>query len=102
MLTYQILAGCGILNDMSITVQKTPNPNALKFILPEKHFEKPLNYSEADAESLHPLAMKLFALQSIYNVFMVQDFITVNKLPAAEWNPLESQIQQIISEHFDL
>ena len=92
---------------MSITVQKTPNPNALKFILPEKKFDKPLNYSEPDfepesGESVHPLAEKLFALEAIYNVFMVQDFVTVNKLPAADWEPLESQIQQIICTHFEL
>lgn len=87
---------------MSIIVQKTPNPNALKFILPEKQFDKPLNYSEEERADSHPLAAKLFALNSIYNVFMVQDFITVNKLPAVEWDPLESQIQQIISEHFGL
>jgi len=87
---------------MSITVQKTPNPNALKFILPQKQFDKPLNYSEDDTADLHPLAAELFALNSIYNIFMVQDFVTVNKLPAAEWDPLECQIQQIISEHFGL
>lgn len=84
-------------------MQKTPNPNALKFILPEKKFDKPLNYSEPNSEDpLHPLAEKLFALEAIYNVFMVQDFVTVNKIPAADWEPLESQIEQIICAHFGL
>jgi hypothetical protein len=83
-----------------IQVQKTPNPNALKFILPDKKFAQPLNFANAEVAAAHPLAAQLFALGNIYNVFMVQDFITVNKLPSVPWSPLETEIQTVIARFF--
>lgn len=83
-----------------IQTQKTPNPNALKFILPEKKFAQPLNFSSAEAAATHPLAAQLFALGNIYNVFIVQDFVTVNKLPDVPWAVLEAAIQAVISRYF--
>lgn len=82
---------------MPIQVQKTPNPNALKFILPEKKFARPLNVSVGDATD-HPLALALLALEPVYNVFMVQDFVTVNKLPDTPWEALEPTVREMIEE----
>jgi len=83
-----------------IQVQKTPNPNALKFILPEKKFAQPLNFASAEAAIAHPLARQLFDVGNIYNVFMVQDFITINKLPDVPWAALENTIQTVIAQFF--
>ena len=91
-----------ILWTMSITIQETPNPNARKFILPAQHFAKPLSFADRDAAAAHPLATRLFALGTIYNVFMVQDFVTVNKLPDADWAVVEPAARAIIVEHFEL
>ena len=87
---------------MVIQSQQTPNPNALKFMLPQKYFEQPLSFSSAEKAADHPLAHRLFALGDVYNVFMVQDFITVNKMPDADWDALTTLIQSIIAEHFGL
>lgn len=87
---------------MDITIQATPNPNALKFILPERKFAKPLNISSPEDASVHPLAAQLFGLNGVYNVFMVQDFVTVNKLPDVPWEPLRDQAQALIAAHFGL
>lgn len=84
---------------MPIQVQKTPNPNALKFILPKPHFAQPLNFSSAEAAAAHPLARQLFALGNIYNVFLVQDFVTVNKLPNVPWAMLETAIQAVLEQY---
>lgn len=85
---------------LSIQVQKTPNPNALKFILPKAQFTQPLSFSSAAAAATHPLARQLFALGNIYNVFMVQDFVTVNKLPDVSWAVLETAIQAVLEQYF--
>jgi len=84
---------------MEITIQATPNPNALKFILPERKFAKPVNISSPEEAAAHPLAAALMALDGVYNVFMVQDFVTVNKLPDVPWEPLREQAQAIIAEY---
>ena len=87
-------------NESLISVQQTPNPTALKYILPAKHFAKPLSFPSAEAATDHPLAAQLFALGAIYNVFMVQDFVTVNKLPDVPWTPLQVQVQKILETYW--
>ena len=85
---------------MEIRVQVTPNPNALKFILPEPYFSRPMSFPGPEEAAGHPLAAQLFALGDIYNVFMVQDFITVNKLPDTPWEPLREEVKRTIVGYF--
>ena len=89
-----------ILYAMLIQVQQTPNPNALKFVLPQIKFTEPINLSSVEAAAGYPVAARLFALGAVYNVLMARDFITVNKLPHIPWDAIQSQIIQIIGEHF--
>jgi len=86
---------------MKISVQSTPNPNAHKYILPAKAFTRPLSFASAEAAANHPLAARLFALDNIYNVFMAQDFVTVNKLPDAVWAGLDGAVVCAIDNYFD-
>ncbi len=83
---------------MSIRVQQTPNPNARKFILPNRRFPRSLNVSDRETAAEHPLAAQLFALEGVYNVFWAQDFVTVNKLPAAAWDALMPEIERVLEE----
>lgn len=85
---------------MSIQVQQTPNPNALKFVLPCVQFAEPINISSGEAAAAYPVAARLFTLGAVYNVLMARDFITVNKLPHIPWDAVQNQIIQIIGEHF--
>ena len=85
---------------MSVIVQRTPNPNAMKFVLSSIRFAQPLSFTSAEAAAAHPLAAQLFAVGGIYNVFMVRDFVTVNKLPEVDWAELIPQLQPVI-ERFD-
>jgi hypothetical protein len=87
---------------MPVHVQRTPNPNALKFVLPQKMFDRPLNISSPAEAETHPLAQQLLALEPVYNVFMVQDFVTVNKRPDAPWEGLEEEIVHIVAAYFEL
>jgi hypothetical protein len=84
---------------MSVQAKPTPNPNAMKFTLPERLFPRPLSFANPQEAASHPLAAAIFALGGVYNVFMVQDFVTVNKLPHVAWEELLEPIQQRI-EHY--
>ena len=86
---------------MEIQVQQTPNPNARKFILPDRRFDRPRSFADAAAARENPLARALFALGHVYNVFMVQDFVTVNKYPDAAWDELEPAVRQAIAAYLD-
>ncbi len=81
---------------MPVEVHQTPNPNARKFILPGVRFLAPRNFSSVEAAREHPLAAALFAIDGIYNVFLAQDFVTVNKRPDAPWDSLTAQVESVI------
>jgi hypothetical protein len=81
---------------MPVQAHKTPNPNALKFVLPAARFPQPLSFPGPAAAQVNPLAQAIFALDGVYNVFMAQDFVTVNKRPDVPWEPLADQVQALI------
>ena len=84
---------------MSVQAKPTPNPNAMKFTLPARLFPQPLSFASREAAAAHPLAAAIFALGGVYNVFMVQDFVTVNKLPDVAWESLLAPIQAQIENY---
>jgi len=86
---------------MSVQIQPTPNPNAHKYVLPAACFAAPLNASSAEEAVAHPLAVRLFALGHVYNVFLAQDFVTVNKVAGAEWKEVDGQVVAMITEFLD-
>ena len=81
--------------------QQTPNQDSLQFlpgreVLPGSTAEF-RNYKEAQRS---PLALKLFRLEGVKNVFYGPDFITVNKDPEVDWALLKPRVFQEIMEHY--
>lgn len=87
---------------MTIRLQPTPNPHAMKFVLDRAVFARPLSFPNAEAAHGHSPAEEIFALPGVYNVFMVQDFVTVNKLPDVAWEPLAAAVQAILADYLAL
>ncbi len=86
---------------MPITIHPTPNPNAHKYTADGLTFTGPLNASNTEEANKHPLAARLFALEGVYNVFLVQDFVTVNKVAEAEWGGVDGAVVGIIEEFLE-
>lgn len=86
--------------DSNVRFQPTPNPNAGKFIVNRKVVEgrSSRSFYSADDASDHPLAAALFELEGVASVFMVDDFVTVTKTPAADWESLIPQVQTAIEQ----
>lgn len=86
---------------MFIQTESTPNPATLKF-LPGQTV---LDLGTADFPSLaaaekSPLARRIFAAGGVTGVFMGNDFVTVTKTDAAEWQHIKPAILGAIMEHF--
>lgn len=76
----------------------TPNPNAGKFVLPQP-LESPAARSYFSAEDADdPVARALLAIDGVRSVFMVNDFVTISKDPAAGWDALEPRIRSVLEE----
>lgn len=84
----------------SISVQGTPNPNAAKFTLDRPLVEGNASRSYFDAESAadDPLARRLFELEGVDSLLIVDNFVTVTKAPPISWDELIPRVEVAIRE----
>jgi len=76
----------------------SPNPNALRFQL-DTTLPDTLSFnSEADAAG-HPFAAAVFAAPGVASIFGVNDFVTVTRLPGAQWDPIVEAVQAAAADH---
>ena len=87
---------------IEITIQPTPNPNALKFILNRDvktegkvSFKTPQDCREV------PLAAALFDLRGVDQIHFFQNVITISKFSFEDWDSLEPAVQTCIESFVD-
>ncbi len=84
-------------SDLEVTIQPTPNPNALKFILNKsvKTEGKVSFKSPQDCKDV-PLAAALFDLRGVDQIHFFQNVITISKFSFEDWDTLEPSVQTCI------
>ena len=86
---------------MFIQTESTPNPATLKFLPGQTVLEMgTADFPNSDAASASPLAQRLFAVDGVSGVFFGNDFVTVTKTDAIEWDHLKPALLGAIMEHF--
>jgi len=80
----------------TISIQPTPNPNALKFVLnvPAKSRDSAVFKSGSKEASLIPLADALLKLVGVTEVYFNGYFITVTQNGSADWDELENDVKK--------
>jgi NFU1 iron-sulfur cluster scaffold homolog, mitochondrial len=88
--------------NLEITIQPTPNPNALKFILNREviHQGKISFKSPQDCKDVQ-LAAALFDLRGVDQIHFFQNVITISKFSFEEWDSLEPAVQTCIENFID-
>ena len=84
-----------------VTAHPTPNPHSLKFTRDGARFVASgfVAFGAAEEAAGDPLGSALFAVRGVANVFIVPDFATVTKHPAASWDQLVPSIERILARH---
>lgn len=86
---------------MFIQTESTPNPATLKFLPGQTVLETgTADFPSAEAAAKSPLASRIFAVQGVKAVFLGNDFVTVTKDDAVEWDHLKPAILGAVMEHF--
>lgn len=83
---------------MAVTVSSTPNPNAAKFTVGVP-VGGPTTFA-ASQPTDDPLGSALLALPGVVSVFLTADFVTLNKLPDASWEPIIDPATAILEARF--
>lgn len=76
----------------------SPNPNALKFEL-DVTLPDSINFASAEDAAGHPFAAEVFAVPGVTSIFGVNDFVTVNRVPDADWEPIIAAVQSAAAAH---
>ena len=85
--------------DVRITIEETPNPDALKFIANYEYIEEgTATFSESEVPEEVALLKALFALGNIMEIHLFGCVMTITKMPHIEWEEIESFIVLILQE----
>ena len=86
---------------MFIQTESTPNPATLKFLPGQTVLEMgTADFPSADTAGNSPLANRIFAVDGVTGVFLGNDFVTVTKADAMEWDHIKPAILGAVMEHF--
>ncbi|MEM1302499.1 MAG: NifU family protein [Pseudomonadota bacterium] len=86
---------------MFIQTESTPNPATLKFLPGQAVLDTgTADFQSAEAAQTSPLAARIFAVSGVEGVFFGNDFVTVTKADAVEWDHIKPAILGAVMEHF--
>ena len=85
---------------MFVQIQKTPNPNSLKF-LPGKKVSNDgpyeiLNKNETD----YNLIKNILSINGVTGIFLGEDFLSVNKIQNEKWEDIQHIVISLINEYY--
>ena len=85
---------------VEIVVERTPNPNSLKFTVNQPVTAKGISVTSRETATAHPLAHKLFEVPGVKGLYLMNNFISVTKEPSAQWEMMVPALQTVVAEHF--
>jgi hypothetical protein len=84
---------------LTVTVQPTPNVNALKFVVNRRLTEGRSQTFTDPATASSPLAHELLRIPGVRQVFFLNDFITLTRNDGAEWDAIVPSAEDLIRRH---
>ncbi|MCA0939714.1 NifU family protein [Yangia mangrovi] len=86
---------------MFIQTESTPNPATLKFLPGQTVLDAgTADFPSPEGAETSPLAKRLFGVSGVTGVFFGNDFVTVTKDEAADWDHVKPAVLGAIMEHF--
>ncbi|MEL7484661.1 MAG: NifU N-terminal domain-containing protein [Planctomycetota bacterium] len=76
----------------------TPNPDALKLMLDRAISDRPRSFMSAEDAASDPVAGPIFATGSVRAVLINGDWMSVNKLPEADWKTIKPVCEKALRE----
>lgn len=81
-----------------VRYEPTPNPDALKLILDGAISDRPRSFLNADDAAGDPVAGPIFATGAVRAVLINGDWVSVNKLPEADWAAVKPTCERALRE----
>jgi Fe-S cluster biogenesis protein NfuA len=91
------------VNKVPVTVyaESTPNPSVMKFVANKKLVLESAEFKSIDDAELSPLAQKLFHFPFVKEIFMDENYISINKYDMAEWELITNELRGFIKDYIE-
>jgi len=91
------------VNKVPVTVyaESTPNPSVMKFVANKKLVLESAEFKSIDDAELSPLAQKLFHFPFVKEIFMDDNYISINKYDMAEWDVITNELRGFIKDYLE-
>jgi len=83
---------------MAIDFQTTPNPNAIKCVLPVPRRGDIVSAATPGETDGDLLALNLLAIEGVSRVLLHTDFVSITKDPDASWLTVKRAVAKVISD----
>ncbi|WP_108802207.1 NifU family protein [Aquimarina sp. Aq107] len=102
-------SGQPIINETSATkkvpitiyAESTPNPAVLKFVANKKLVTTGHEFKSIDDTKEAPIAEKLFHFPFVKEVYIDENYISINKYDMADWNDITLEIREFLREYLE-
>jgi hypothetical protein len=79
------------------SIETTPNPNSMKLNLLDSMDGKPGTYTAEQHQGCPAGLEKLLEIAGVQSIFVCHDFVTLNRKPTADWQPILDNATRILS-----
>ncbi|KAA1245909.1 NifU family protein [Aquimarina sp. RZ0] len=86
---------------ITIYAESTPNPAVLKFVANKKLVITGHEFKNIDDTKEAPLAEKLFHFPFVKEVYIDENYISINKYDMADWNDVTLEIREFLREYLE-
>jgi Fe-S cluster biogenesis protein NfuA len=81
---------------VTVYAESTPNPHVMKFVANKKLVINPIEFKNIDDAKDVDLVQKLFHFPFIKEVYMDENFISIQKYDIAEWDNITMELREFI------
>jgi Fe-S cluster biogenesis protein NfuA len=84
---------------VTVYAESTPNPSVMKFVANKKLVLATAEFKSIDTTANAPLVRQLFNFPFVKEVFIDENYISINKYDIAEWNDITNDLREFIRNY---
>ncbi|MCG9971522.1 NifU family protein [Christiangramia crocea] len=86
---------------VTVYAESTPNPAVMKFVANKKLVLQSSEFKNIDEASNAPLAQKLFHFPFVKEVFIDENYVSIQKYDMAGWEEITLELREFIRNHLE-
>ncbi|RKS55969.1 Fe-S cluster biogenesis protein NfuA [Gillisia mitskevichiae] len=84
---------------VTVYAETTPNPSVMRFVANKKLVIAPTEFKNIDATANAPIARELFNFPFVKEIFIDENYISINKFDIANWDEIAMELREFITKY---